>query len=157
MISPNFTTAFSVDHSPTEVFNAINDVRGCWFEEIEGRTVKVGDAFTYRHTDLHRSTQKLIEVIPQQRVVWLVVDGYLSFVEHEREWQGTKVVFDIASKSGRTEVEVRHEGLNPACERFDACSKGWDFYINSSLRSLITTGHGQPDQKENGAGQEASR
>jgi len=145
MNSRNFTTAFSVNQTPKEVFNAINDVPGWWSQKLEGSSEHVGDEFTYRHKDLHRSTQKLIEVVPNEKVVWLVVDGYLSFVKETNEWTGTKVIFDIAKKGGKTELRVTHQGLTPECECFDACSKGWGFYVNSSLRSLITTGKGQPD------------
>jgi hypothetical protein len=46
MTSQNFTTTFSVDQTPQEVFEAIKNVRGWWSEEIEGSTDKVGDEFT---------------------------------------------------------------------------------------------------------------
>ena len=36
MNDQNFTTAFSVDHTPEEAFDAISNVRGWWSEEIEG-------------------------------------------------------------------------------------------------------------------------
>ena len=144
----NFTTVFSVNQTPREAFDAIKNVRGWWSEELEGNSEKLGDEFTYRYKDLHRSKQKLIEVIPDKKVVWLVEDGYLSFVSDKSEWKGTKVVFDISRKGGKTQVRVTHEGLTPELECFDACSKGWGFYINGSLRSLITTGKGQPDKKE---------
>jgi MFS family permease len=39
---------------------------------------------------------------------------------------------------------------------YGACSNAWGSYINGSLRSLITTGKGQPNQEEKGDGEKAS-
>jgi hypothetical protein len=52
---PNFTTRISVDQSPEEAFAAINNPRGWWSENIEGSTAKLGDEWTYRYKDVHRS------------------------------------------------------------------------------------------------------
>ncbi len=143
MNSQNFTTTFTVDQTPEEAFAAINHVRGWWTGEIEGRTDKLGDEFTYRYQDIHYSKQKLTEVIPGQKVVWQVVDALLNFVEDKSEWIGTEVTFDITKKGDKTEVRFTHLGLVPEYECFDACSNAWGFYVNSSLRSFITTGKGE--------------
>ena len=142
---PNFTASFVVDQSPKEVFEAINNVRGWWSETVEGATDKVGAIFKYRHKDLHRSTQKIVELVPGRKVRWRVQEGYLSFVKDRQEWKGTEIVFDIARKDGKTEVRMTHVGLVPGLECFSDCSGGWSFYFGRSLRKLITTGKGQPD------------
>ena len=41
-----------------------------------------------------------------------------------------------------------HVGLAPDDECYEACSDAWGSYIKHSLRSLITTGKGQPNVKE---------
>jgi hypothetical protein len=56
---------------------------------------------------------------------------------------GEKVVWQ-----GKTELRFTHVGLVPAFECYGGCSDAWGFYINDSLRSLITTGKGQPNQTE---------
>ena len=38
----NYTNTISVDQTPDEVFNAINNVRGWWSQAIEGATYKLG-------------------------------------------------------------------------------------------------------------------
>lgn len=142
------THRFTVDQTPEGVFAAINDVRGWWSGEIEGSTEKLGDEFSYRYRDIHYSKQRITESIPGRRVVWLVLDSYLSFIEDKLEWNGTKITFEIAPKGDKTEVRFTHVGLAPAHECFSACSDAWGSYITGSLRSLIATGTGQPNRKE---------
>jgi hypothetical protein len=144
MMNQGFTTAFIVDQTPREAFDLINNVRGWWSEAIEGSTDKLGDEFTLRHRDIHYSKQKLIEVVPGKKVVWLVVDASLNFTKDKTEWKDTKVAFEISEKDNKTEVRFTHQGLVPAFECFDACSRAWGFFVNDSLRSLMTTGKGKP-------------
>ena len=145
-----YTTSFTVDQSPEEVFNAITNVRGWWSGDISGRTDTLGAEFTYRYQNLHRSTQKITEMVPGQKVVWHIVDADIAFVKDRKEWNGTDVVFEIAKKRGKkhgkTEVRFSHVGLTPRIECYGKCAGAWGFYINDSLRSLITTGKGEPNE-----------
>jgi hypothetical protein len=146
----NFTAAFTVDKTPDEAFAAINDVRGWWSGDIEGSTDQVGAEWTYRYQDIHYSKQEITELIPGRRVAWHVLDGYLNFTRDTTEWTGTDITFEISKKGDETEVRFTHVGLVPDVECFDNCSNAWGFYINGSLRSLITTGKGEPNEAEQG-------
>ena len=148
MSEQNLTHTFTVANSPAEVFAAINDVRAWWSGEIDGVTDQLGAEWTYRYKDMHRSTQRIVELIPGKKVEWLVVDSYLSFVKDKTEWDGTKIVFDIAAKGDETNVTFTHVGLAPDVECFEMCSDAWGSYIKGSLRNLITTGKGEPNSKE---------
>src|SRR6185295_17365944 len=114
----------------------------------EGISKKLGDEFTVYFGDVHVSTQKLTEVIPAKKVVWLVTDSRLNFVKDKKEWNGTKIVFDITEKNGKTTVTFTHYGLVPQIECYGGCSNAWGEYIQQSLASLINTGKGQPTLKE---------
>ena len=148
MKSDGYTTAFTVEQSPQQVFEAINDVRGWWSGEIEGRTDRLGAEFTYRYGDVHETTQRITEWVPGNRVVWHVVDSHINFVKDRTEWNGTDIVFEIDRMQDKTELRFTHVGLVSASECYGACSRAWGFYINESLRSLITTGTGQPNPTE---------
>ena len=139
MNDENFTITFTVDETPEEAFAAINNVRAWWSGEIEGNTDRLGEEFTYRYEDVHRSKQKITELIPSKRIVWHVLEGYVNFTQDKTEWTGTDVTFDISRIGDKTEVRFNHVGLVPEYECFDSCSNAWGFYINSRLRSLITT------------------
>jgi len=144
MKNENLTIAFTVDQSPAEVFKAIYNVRG-WWADIEGRSDKSGAEFTYRFKDLHISTQKITEFVPDKKVVWHVTDSRLNFVKDKTEWNGTDIIFEISRKGSQTELRFTHVGLVPACECYQDCLRGWSFYVNESLRRLITTGKGDPN------------
>jgi hypothetical protein len=145
MKQQGFTTAFTVNQSPEEVFKAINNVRGWWSGTIEGDTDKLGAEFSYRYRDFHRSMQKVTELVPAKRVAWHVTDADLSSFTRKTEWIGTDILFEIARKGGKTEVRFTHLGLVPAFQCYGDCSGAWGALVNTSLRNLITTGKNQPD------------
>ncbi len=148
MTGRDFTTTLMVDRTPREAFDAINNVRGWWSEEIQGSTDSLGGEFTYHYLDVHRCKMKVMEFVPEKKVVWLVLDNYFNFTRDRSEWKGTTISFDISRKGGMTEVRFTHLGLVPAYECYDVCSNAWSTYISGSLGSLITKGKGYPNRKE---------
>lgn len=147
MNNKDFTTSILVDQSPKEAFDAINNVIGWWTENLDGGTHNLNDEFEVRFGDVHYSKQKLTEVIPGEKVVWLITDSKLTFVKDQTEWTGTKIIFDITRKGNQTEVRFTQQGLTPTFECYGGCSNAWTDYVQNSLYSLITTGTGKPSLK----------
>jgi len=143
MSTSNFTTTIVVDNPASEVFNAINNVSAWWQGEVKGSTTKLNDEFTYQMKDIHFSKQKLVEVIPDKKVVWLVTDSNLSFTKKKDEWTGTKISFEISEINNKTQLHFSHLGLVPEFECYGACSGAWGELVEKSLFSLITTGKGK--------------
>jgi hypothetical protein len=147
----------TVDRTPEEVFEAITNVRGWWSENLIGDTAALHDEFVFTDDSKHPGEAardrkgirfarfQLTEVVPGRRMVWHVVDSDLTFIDDHDEWTGTNVVFDITTDAQGTTLHFTHEGLTAAESAcFEACSRGWTFYITKSLPQLITTGAGQP-------------
>lgn len=147
MNDKNFTAAFTVDQSPEEVFDAVNNVRGWWSEDIEGSTDKLNAEFLYHYKDIHICNIKIAEYIPGKKVAWLVLNNYFNFTKDKTEWKDTKIVFEISRKGNKTQLHFTHVGLVPQYECYGVCRDAWSSYINISLQNLITTGKGQPNPK----------
>jgi uncharacterized protein YndB with AHSA1/START domain len=147
MSTADFTTTILVDQTPQQVFTAINNPRGWWSEEIEGPTSALHDVFNYHFEDVHRCTMKLTQVVPNKKVVWLVLDNYFKFTKDKTEWKGTTIVFDITEQDGKTQLRFTHQGLVPQYECYEICRGAWTTYIQKSLYNLITTGKGEPNGK----------
>jgi hypothetical protein len=141
----SFTTSLLVDQTPHEVFEAMTNVRGWWSEHIEGGTTEQGDVFVFKVEGVHYSKQELVEVIPDQKVVWLVTEADMTFLKDRSEWVGTRVVFEISTEADKTKLTFTHEGLVPEVECYMACMPAWTEYVQHSLYQLITTGTGDPN------------
>lgn len=144
MENKNYTATIEVAQSPEVVFNHINDVSKWWRIEgsgFEGSSTKLNDEFIVRFGNRHYSKQKLIEVIPNKKVVWLVTESKLNWLEKNKaEWTNMKMVFEITSKGDKTELKFTHEGLVPQQECFANCEKGWNVYIKERLFNFISNG-----------------
>ncbi len=139
----NFTSTILVDQTPKEVFEAVVAPQKWWSGEFDGNTKDLGDEFTYRYKDIHYSKQHVAELIPDQKVVWLVIDSQLNFLEDKSEWTGTKIIFEISREGNKTRLLFTHQGIHPEVECYSACSTAWSQLINQSLYSLITAGEAQ--------------
>lgn len=148
MTSRDFTTTILVDRTAKEAFDAIIRPRDWWGREIEGQTDRLGEEWTYRYKDMHFSRQKTIELVPDRKVVWQVVDAQMNFLQDKAEWRGTEIVFDISPKDGKTQIRFTHAGLVPEVECFEVCKNAWSGLISDSLLELIETGEGLPDTVE---------
>lgn len=122
MNAHSYTASIFVDATPDQIFNAINDVRGWWSHDIEGNTDQLGEEFTFRGKDVHFSKIKVTELVPGEKIEWLVLDNYMSFIEDQSEWKDTRIAFGISQQSEGAEVRFSHIGLVPAYECFDVCA-----------------------------------
>ncbi|HEU5166188.1 MAG TPA: SRPBCC domain-containing protein [Chitinophagaceae bacterium] len=141
MSNKSYTTTIEVAQSSKEVFNAVNDVTKWWSKDFEGNSTKLDDEFIIEHPNQHYSKQKLVEVIPGKKVVWLVTESNLNWIKtNKEEWTNTKMIFEISTKGDKTVLQFTHEGLVPEKECYAMCEKGWDIIIKDWLFHFITVG-----------------
>lgn len=148
MEQQDFTTSFTVAASLQKVFDAINNVRAWWSENIDGPTNELNGEFSYHYQDVHRCKIKVIELQADTKVVWHVLDNHFKFTEDKSEWKDTFIVFELMEKEGKTELKFTHQGLVPTYECYQVCHDAWTHYIQDSLKTLIKTGKGQATPKE---------
>lgn len=137
--------SFSIEssNSPKNIFKMLLNVRSWWSglysETIQGNSNKLNDEFTFSAGGgVHYSKQKLVELIPDKKIVWLVTDSNLNFLDKPNEWTETKICFDISNQGDKTIVRFTHLGLVPEIECYESCSSAWSQYIQEFLLPLIT-------------------
>lgn len=148
MKSSDYTTSIIVKASAKEAYEGIMNVTKWWTENVEGRSQELEDEFIVRFGDVHVSTQRISELVPDKKIVWLVTKSQLSFTKDRHEWTGTTISFDITEKNKGTQILFTHFGLNTSVECHNDCSTAWNEYIHGSLKLLLDTGKGIPTVKE---------
>ena len=146
MKNKSYSATIEVDQPPEEVFSHICEVSKWWSKDFEGHSAKLHDEFIIMHPGAHYSKQKLFEVIPGRKIVWLVTESHLDWLgKNKDEWTNTKMVFEISSRGDKTVLNFTHEGLVPEKECYSRCAQGWDMVIKEWLFNFIT------GKKEEGA------
>lgn len=145
MNEQDFSTTLLVNQTPEEVFNAITNVHEWWGvprnTEVRGETNKLGSVFTYLYqkngVKKHFTKQKIMEFVPNTKVVWEVKECDIPSLEDSTEWIGTKISFELFDKEGQTELKFTHIGLVPELECYDSCALTWTKLMTENLKSLV--------------------
>jgi hypothetical protein len=134
----------SANISAKEAFDAINNVPAWWATHFTGIAQKLNDTFTVNFGDVSVDF-KIIEFVPNQKVVWLVTDCNLTWLNNKKEWNGNTMVWEISTENNLTQINFTHVGLVPELECYNDCNEGWNFHIGKSLLKLMTEHKGMPD------------
>lgn len=101
MKKENFTYQFTSSKTPESIFELLLNVDQWWsglYEEtIKGKSHQLNDEFTFEAGQgMHYSKQKLVELVPNKKISWLVTDSKLTFLNKVDEWTNSKLSFDTA-------------------------------------------------------------
>jgi len=131
-----------VEKPEEDVFNILTAYVSKWWggKDLSGSSTETGDEFVVNHPGAHYSKQRVIEVIPNKKITWLVTESQLDWLKDKAEWTGTKMIFELSTDGGKTKIEFRHEGLTPVKECYERVNAGWNMIIRDFLFHYITEG-----------------
>jgi hypothetical protein len=135
--SVSYSTGIEVPFPPAVVFAHVNDVANWWPEEFEGESTKLDDEFELRTGDVHYSKQKIVEFVPDKKVVWLIIDSLRKTDNYE--WTGAKMIFELTDKGNETRVDYTYTGLVFENE-LDRLAEVCDKVIKENLYNFIMKG-----------------
>lgn len=85
---------------------------------------------------MHFTKQRLIELVSNKKIVWLVIESNLTFAKPTDEWTNTKLIFEISKKGNKEQITFTHEGLIQKFECYKNCSDAWTQYLNKLTEKL---------------------
>ncbi len=134
----NYAVAIEVAKSPDKVFHhVVNDVSKYWPEEMEGGCTKLNDEFVFKSGDSHYSKNKVVEFVPDKKMVWLVTDSIRKTDNYK--WTGTKMIFELTPKGNHTLIKFTYDGIVLENE-YDRLVQVCDMVIRERLYNFITNG-----------------
>jgi hypothetical protein len=105
----NYTVEIEVAKSPNEVFNHIINLSKWWPEEFEGESIKLNTEFVFRTGDTHYSKNKVVEFVPNKKVVWVTTESIRKSDNYD--WTGTKFIFELAPLGENTSLKFTYDGV----------------------------------------------
>ena len=139
----SYTASIEVAKSSGEVFKCFTSDIAKWWggKDLKGQSTALNDEFVVHHPGSHYSKQKLVEIVPGKKVVWLVTESRMDWIQKDKnEWTNTRMIFDITSTGNASVLHFIHEGLVPGKECYEKCSQGWSIVIKDWLFHYITEG-----------------
>jgi uncharacterized protein YndB with AHSA1/START domain len=131
-----------IKSSVDKVYTALTTRDGLanwWTTNTQGES-KVGGVLKFRFNadgrEIGGFDMKVLELQPNEQVLWQVVEG-------PAEWVGTRIDFELTHDGEYCIVLFKHEGWKEPVEFMHHCSTKWATFL-MSLKSLVETGKGNP-------------
>lgn len=131
----SYTTSIEVAFPPSVVFARLNEVSKWWPEEFQGVSARPGDEFTLATGDVHYSKQQIVEFVPFEKVVWLVIDSIRK--PDNYVWTGAKMIYEITPVGDMTRLTLTYYGPVPENE-IERLAQACDMVIKDKFYGFIT-------------------
>ncbi|QAA80924.1 hypothetical protein EI546_03905 [Aequorivita sp. H23M31] len=145
LANSNYHSIFFVNSSINTVYKAITEsIPEWWTKDFSGTANILKAEFTVRFGTTFK-TMKVIELIPNEKVVWVCIDTLIDIPElkNKKEWKNTKIVLDLSEEKSNVKITLTHFGLTPEVACYQICKMGWESFLES-LTKFLETGKGTP-------------
>jgi len=150
MPSNDYSQNIVVSNTPNAAYKALTTEFDKWWTPDTGSISNVGDTIKFKFNTTY----------------WVMRANTLSpnYIElecieahhiHEglplsilKEWEGTKLKWEIKEQDGDTKITLTHSGLIPSLDCFKICKEGWDYFFVTSLKKYLNEGKGSPFEDE---------
>ena len=105
----NYSVEIEVAKPLNDVFNHVIDLSKWWPEEFEGENIRLNTEFVFRIGDMHYSKNKIVEFVPNKRVVWVTTESKRK--TDNFDWTGTKFIFELTPKGDHTSLKFTYDGI----------------------------------------------
>ena len=139
----DFSCSITANISIKEAGEGINNVSVWWATHVTGLSQNLHDVFTVRFGKTF-STIKIIELVPGKKILWHVIDSLVPLFKNEKQWNNTKMLWEISTENNAVQINFTHIGLTPETECYTDCVAGWSYFVKESLFKLLTEGKGLP-------------
>jgi|SRR5579859_477002 len=133
--SANYTVEIEIARSPIDVFMHVIDLSKWWPEEFEGESIQLNTEFIFRTGETHYSKNKVVEFVPNQKVVWLTTESRRQ--TDNFDWTGTKFIFALSPKGNNTLLRFTYDGVVFENE-YDRLVQICDMTIKEMLYKFLT-------------------
>ena len=144
MTPQNYQCTITAPISASEAFDKIGRVGDWWAVNFKGNANRLGDRFTVHFARTTWSLMEVVDITPNEHILWKVVDCCLPIFKDPLIWKGHLIAWEIGPQGPLTQVTMTHIGLFPGIECYEDCRKGWNFYVGQSLLKLFTEEKGLP-------------
>ena len=122
----------------SKVFDALSSINGLsrwWTSQTTGGENE-GDHIDFRFGDRYFIQMKIIEVQPNEKVVWECTKG-------DPDWIGTVISFELSSNEEKVVLRFKHDKWPTHGDFFAHCNLSWAKYL-LSLKLYLEKGKGSP-------------
>lgn len=146
-MTANYTREIIVSSTPGAAYKALTTDFDKWWTADCNLISESGDKITFRF-GLTYWVMRASTLIPDEIVELECIEAHHV---HDslpssilKEWEGTKLKWEIQKQKEKTKIVFVHEGLMPSLRCFEVCEHGWDYFFVNSLKQYLDTGKGSP-------------
>jgi hypothetical protein len=142
----NYEISIKVRADKENAFKAIASELDKWWGKVDNPVSKKGDEFSI---SIGKTKWRFVisNFSQYDQISWKCIDA-VHFVDGltniKEEWLNTELVWTFNEIDGDVEVSLLHNGLTPELNCYNICESGWNFFISTSLKNYLETGHGNP-------------